>query len=321
MQPTQGSAIGEAFAGAGGGYSGVAAGAAVGEAFASAHSTIILDEVSQLGALALGASNPEVRVDQFVLITLGTIPARYEFMSSVSLLALTQITARDEYISQLPLISVIQGKVVEKVSQVVVLTLARTNPGKRQLRAFPFNQDGHTFYVLQLGAIGTVVYDQTTGKWSEWQSWLYNNWKANYGINWQSGCIAGSIDSNMLYDVDPEYMFDERALPIVSVITGGYPMRLRDSVACDEVMVTASVGYAPGAANSSFTLRTSDDRGLSWKNWGTLDMGAASPMTEVSWRSLGQISQPGRIFELTDNGGAAQSINSIEMFSRDVPNG
>lgn len=318
MARTTGTAPGEAFASAIGhrGYRTI--GTAYGEAFASGIAGV--KKVSEFASLAL-ADYSGVNVEQLVMITLGSIPTQYDFTSELVSLALMQIAARQELVSELVELASIQGKVVDQVSQLVMLSMVRADPGKRQLRAFTFNQDGHSFYVLQLGAQGTVVYDQLTKKWSEWKSYLYNNWKANYGITYQGGAIAGSIDSNMIYNIDPLWMFDERTLPIVSTITGGYPMRMRNSVTCDEIMVTSSVGWVSGTVNAQLQLRTSDDFSKTWVDRGTLDMSTATPQTEVSWRSLGLINAPGRIFELTDLGGAAQRINSMEMFSRDVNDG
>jgi len=319
MARTTGSAPGEAFASGIGKRHNVGIGSAPGEAFANGIAG--LKFTSQLTQLAQADYDLDIHVSQYVMIAMGAIPAHYFFNSELVTLALTQKAAKQEKVGQVVQLAEVQGKVVNEVSQLVMLTMARTDPGKRQLRAFTFNQDGHSFYVLQLGELGTIIYDQLTGKWSEWATQQYNNWKANYGITWQSGALAGSIDSNMVYDINPDYMFDERNIPIVSVITGAYPMRMRNSVTCDEIMITSSVGWVPGTVNSQLKLRTSDDFSLTWVDRGTLDMTTATPQTEVSWRSLGLINAPGRVFELTDLGGAAKRINSMEMFSMDLPDG
>lgn len=303
-----------------GGYAGLATGSAAMAIDVAGKSTIILVEASQAAALTDAQFEPNAQASQLVRLTLGTKPAQYEFASQLAALSLIQITAREEMVSELTREALVQGDVVDQVSQVAMLTLARANPDARRLRAFPFWLDGHWLWVVHLGNLTTLVYDTLTGKWSEWLTQNYNNWKAGYAVNWNGDVVAGAIDGNMLYNVDADIAYDDTpATPIISVVTGGYPTRMRISFACDEVMVTSSVGWVPGGV-STLQLRTSDDQGISWIDWGAQDFSTATPQTEVSWRSLGSISAPGRIFELTDIGAAAR-INSIEMYSRDIQDG
>lgn len=300
-----------------GGYHGVAVGSTTIEMDVDGKSTIILVETSQFALLADSQYEPDARASQAARLTLGTKPAEFEFTSQLAALALSQITAKHEFVSELAQEVLVQGDVVDQVSQLAQLVLVRSNPDQRKLRAFPFWLDGHWLYVLHLGNLTTLVYDTLTSKWSEWQTQNYNNWKAGYAVNWNGDIVAGAIDGNMLYNVDADISYDDTpATPIVSVVTGGYPTRLRVSIACDEIMATTSVGFTSGGV-STLQLRTSDDSGISWQDWGAQDFSAATPQMEVSWRSLGNISAPGRIFELTDIGAAAR-INSIEMYSRDV---
>jgi len=303
-----------------GGHAGLATGRSTIEMDVAGKSTIILVETPQFSLLSDAQYDGAPRASQFAQLTLGARPAGFEFATQLAALALTQIIAKKELVSELAQEALTQGDPVDKVSQLAQLVLTRANPDQRRLRAFTFVMDGHWFYVLHLGNLTTLVFDTLTSKWSEWQTQNYNNWKAGYATNWNQDIVAGAIDGNMIYDVRPDVSFDDDATkPIVSVVTGGYPTRLRVSIACDEIMVTSSVGWIPGGINT-LQLRTSDDFSLSWQDWGAQDFSAATPRTEVSWRSLGNISAPGRIFELTDVGAAAR-INSIEMYSRDVQDG
>lgn len=274
-------------------------------------------KVSQVVYQAAVQYPPLDYVAELAVLTLGAKPAEFLFNTQAVMLVSIQITAKQTPSSSLVALSSIQGKVVDQVSEIAMLALARAQPGKRALRCFEFDMDGHTFYVLHLGELGTIVFDTTSKKWAEWKTDLFNNWNCGYGTNWKSFIIGGALQGNMLYTIDPDWPYDDLQTPIVSVITGGYPMRLRNSIACDEIMITSSVGWA-STVNAKMQLRTSDDFGMSFRDQGTLDLSNATTKTEVSWRSLGQIDAPGRIFELTDLGGAAQRINSMEMYSRDL---
>lgn len=262
----------------------------------------------------------EARSSQVALLVAGTSPAEDIFDSQLTLLSSTQIQAQEVYESQQTALALGANPMTDiNSSQVVVLSMVRSNPDRRQMRAFTFYQDGHWFYVLHLGNTCTLVFDTLTRKWSEWQSFNYNNWRANCGINWNEDVLAGSIDSNVVFQVTPETATDLDQ-PIISRMTAGYPMRMRGTMVVDEVMLQSSVGVSAPVGDATFQLRGSDDYGVTWNDYGTLYMTDATPKTQVSWRSLGMITAPGRIFELLDNG-AAKRINDLQMFSQDEQNG
>lgn len=316
MTDATGSATGQSNVSAVGAQSGVSSGTASGSSVVSARSGTIETYDSQLAALTDAAFDLSVRAEQLAALTMGTQRADFLEGSQLLVKALTQITAEEEYASQLAVKTVGANDMTDiNTSQLAVLTLVRSNPDRRKMRAWSFVQDGHWFYVLHLGNTTTLVFDTLTRKWSEWQTHNMNNWRANYGVNWNGDVLAGGVDNNVIYQVTPDYASDD-GLPIISVLTGGYPMRLTNSITCDEVMVTSSVGMA-STIDATLKLETSDDYGLSWQDWGTLDLDTATPRTRVVWSSLGLITAPGRIFRLTDSG-AARRINSLEMFSRDV---
>ncbi len=258
----------------------------------------------------------EARTSQFLIMSMGTQPAEEIFNSQDVVLSSTQVTAKEMYDSQTPALVLGANPMTDmNTSQVVVMSMVKSNPDRRQMRAFTFYQDGHWFYVLHLGNIGTIVFDTLTRKWSEWQSFNYNNWRANYGLNWNEDILAGSIDSNVVFQVSADTGTD-MGTPIISRMTAGYPMRMRGTLVVDEVMLASSVGISAPIGDATFQLRGSDDYGLNWNDYGTLSMTDATPKTQVSWRSLGIITQPGRLFELVDNG-AAKRINDLQMFSAD----
>lgn len=319
MSAATGSASFEFDAAVVGGHFGESTGIASFQFNAAAKSTVIEIFNSQDALITTGDGDNSVRDSQVALLTAGTKPAELIFNSQDVLLTSTQIEAKFVYDSQQPLLAVGANPMTDvNSSQVAILTMSRSNPDRRQMRAWTFYQDGHWFYVLHLGNTGTIVFDTLTRKWSEWKSFNYNNWRANTGVNWNEDVVAGSLDSNVLFQVKPDFGTD-MGDPIVSVLTGGYPMRLRNSATCDTVIVTSSVGMSTGTV-ATMGLRTSDDYGLSWQDWGTLDLSTATPRTEVTWQSLGEITAPGRIFEITDSG-AAKRINSLDMYSRDIQDG
>jgi hypothetical protein len=316
--PSNGSATGTATLSAKGGYTGrSAAGSAEGSSDLLAKSTIIELRSSQDVVVSSAQRNPSLRDSQVVVKSMFGIPAEGIFSSQDVAKALIQIEAKFEYNTQLVRKVDAQWMPSANASQVAVLSLVRSNPDKRELRAYSFFQDGHWFYVLHLGNQSTLVFDTTTRKWSEWRTTDFNNWRANYVVNWQSAVLGGDVSSNMVFDVAPSYDSDVTS-PIVSVITGGIPVRWDNSISCDGVMVTSSAGMSTGTVTApSIGLRTSDDYGLTWQDWGTQDLTDWTPTFRLQWSSLGNVRAPGRIFEITDNG-ASKRINSLRLFSRDT---
>lgn len=248
-------------------------------------------------------------------------------LSQMQALAAINFPSEEVRSSQAQILGVIKPTVNARISQMQVLAAVKYPSLPRELLAWDFFMDGHHFYVLQLRGDGTLVFDTLTRRWAEWTTEEFDYWLARHGVNWPqanmpyegTGIIAGSMLDGTLYHVKPEYATDiglfGRQYDIVSVVTGGYSIRMRNDITCDEVMVTCSAGFDP-VNDQTLLLETSDDMGITWRGWGALDLGMATPQMEVSWQSLGLISQPGRIFRLTDYG-AVRTIDSMKMFSRD----
>jgi hypothetical protein len=121
-----------------------------------------------------------------------------------------------------------------------------------------------------------------------------------------------------LWTITPEYRADNAAnpdneqFPIISIISGLYSARLRNSVDCFRAVVVASQGE-PVAAGVGIQLRTSDDSEHTWQNHGLLVMDEFGRYDyDIAWASLGLISNPGRVFEITDTGYAAR-IDALDI--------
>jgi hypothetical protein len=60
------------------------------------------------------------------------------------------------------------------------------------------------------------------------------------------------------------------------------------------------------------TLYTSDDAGKTYDDHGLVTVEAGNFDAEISWYSLGQMTAPGRLFKIVDNGAVAR-IDGLEM--------
>lgn len=196
------------------------------------------------------------------------------------------------------------------------------------MRAWGFSVDGHDFYVLHLGTESTLVYDITTGQWSEWASPDATNWRANTGMTWlgmgtatltsnaNNRAVIGDMVSGLLWTIDTDQGYDENpstgaATEFTRQVTGGIPMRLRETERLGAAYLTASIG-SPQITGASITLETSDDGGKNWQDHGFIVASTTDTVQEFVWRSLGLIKAPGKVFRITDNG-ASVRIDSLDM--------
>lgn len=214
-------------------------------------------------------------------------------------------------------------------NQLGAYVLTRSTIRRRTMRAWSFSLDGHDFYVLNLAGEGTVIYDLATGQWSEWRSPEQLTWRAHIGCNWLgmakdtadrlfgTNIVAGDDTEGVLWMLDPNQGLDDAAaegddaLQFTRYVTGQVPMRMRGTQSCAAVYVTLSLG-SPSITGAQITLRTSDDNGNTWYSHGSITVTAGSWDQEISWRGLGLMRSPGRLFELTDDG-AAVRIAAADM--------
>lgn len=213
--------------------------------------------------------------------------------------------------------------------------------------------EGHMVYALQLGRFRTLILDITTEQWLTWTIYNEEYLPQHMAIAWsgQSAypCVLASADSGAMWVMDPDYRLDDTSdgldyTLIPCVVTGGVPMRMRETVGCNEVYLTASLGLIswpdiiylvdPDGAylldadgsylideplTSSYPvyptdilLEVSDDNGVSWVSAGTAAVNPEDWEQELVWRSLGRIKAPGRLFRFTDYN-AVTRIDGVDM--------
>jgi len=207
--------------------------------------------------------------------------------------------------------------------------------GLKQVVAFAFSLDGHDFYALRLGENETIVYDLTTGSWSNWDSAGRTVWRANSAVNWvgvlgtggenvpTTNIILGDDRFGTLWSLDPASGSDDGAFTgdtpqtFTRAVTGGLPMRNRPSPRVNSVTLTASVGD-PDMTDTAIQLRISDDNGRTYQDMGTVITQPNVYFTEFRWRSMGIMKAPGRIFEFIDSGATVRIDGADAEIGRDA---
>lgn len=196
-----------------------------------------------------------------------------------------------------------RGLIVAKFGSFSPILASVQDPGEElRVRAWGFELDGHQFYVLRCGQLGTRVYDVTTGQWSEFITDSYTTWNAEFGVFWNGYTVVGDQNSPVLWKIDPDSPTDDDDTDITRVVTGGYPVRGRDCVPCNALFLTASLAN-PSADPATVSLRWSDDQGKTWSAPRSITISPTDTRQDIVWRALGSMQAPGRIFEITDVGG------------------
>lgn len=247
-------------------------------------------QVSGITILATSEGEvPTVRVGDLVaLVVVGPPPARYTPVAEFALLAATQ-----------------KEKVVTQVAEFVALvSYIEGGTEKFNSRAWGFNFDQHQFYVLHLGVEGTFVYDILTQQWAEWETQGFGQWNAEAGIEWNGEVYFGDNTLPTLWKLNPDSYLDDDFRLIQRVVTGGIPAEARDTIRTGMFVLSATKqGELDDESVPYVQLSISDDGGETFNDRDALTIDAATPKQDFSWRGLGTIRAPGRVFKITDEGG------------------
>lgn len=276
------------------------------------------------------ANTPTVTVSEGRVSTIfGGITAQ-EQVSGSRLYAVYNLPSIAEQVSRVRVIvpKKSQTNPIE-VSGVRTFVVGRGKVENYLLRAFPMTLDGHDFYCVRLGESATLLYDLTTQQWMDWTSEDRSTWRPQIGTNWlgigatqisagaTSKVVLGDDTLGVLWTLDPNVGYDQADreghvdVQFPRKVLGGVVQRTGTTQKVGAVYLSADVA-SPQFALAAITLRTSDDNGKSWHTHGTITVEAGNTDQEFQWRSLGLIKQPGRLFEISDNG-ATVRIDGLDM--------
>lgn len=172
-------------------------------------------------------------------------------------------------------------------------------------RAWTFDFDGHTFYVLDLGAAGSLVYDLTTGQWSRFVTAGYGgHWDMKNGFHWRTGkmVVAGQAGTGTIHYMDSDSFFDEGWRPVDYEVRGVLPVSGTDYHRQYALRLVGSAGQTADDVAPVLRMQFSDDNGVTWSEEHALPL-KQDTRQRIEFRSLGAFTAPGRIFRIYDSGG------------------
>ena len=181
-------------------------------------------------------------------------------------------------------------------------------PDTERQKAWTFDFDGHTFYVLDLAEMGAMVYDLTTQSWSHWDTAGYEgHFNMKNGFHWRDGkqVVGGGLLDGLLVRLQEGSYLDEDFRPVTYEVNGVVFASSESYIRQFNLRLVGSPGRTglvdainPPILNMTF----SDDNGATWSNPRAIEL-TADTNQRIEFRSLGAFKQPGRIFRLYDNGG------------------
>lgn len=251
-----------------------------------------------------------------LVVIAGTFPVRNSQLAAA--VVISPIVSVRAYASQMAALVVYQQSPnnVPKNSQFAALVVYGTEtPTETRTRAWKFDWDGHTFYVLDLGVTGTFLFDITTGQWCQFQTDGFLGWNFRFGATFSEyGRVVGADTSyGLLYELDPQATLDEGFRNVIHTATGGIVTRSRVFQGVEMLRITGSQGFLENSEPTTLTMTFSDDNGATWSDPFVVTLTPGDFGGEVSWTSLGSFMSPGRVFNFVDVGGMLR-IDGADIF-------
>lgn len=242
-------------------------------------------QVGEFAILASREGKPAVRASELVALVLCGLPnSRYTPVTELVMLVSRQ-----------------KANVMTQVSELVMLTSYVSGGTERfNSRAWGFNFDQHQFYVMHLGEQGTLVFDVLSSQWAQFQTQGFSTWNAENGIEWNGEIYFGDSTLPTLWRIDPDSFLDDDFRPVLRVVTGGIPAEARQTLRTG-MFVLSATKQSEIDEDAYLQLSISDDGGFTYKTREALELDA-SETQDFSWRGLGAIKAPGRVFKIEDQG-------------------
>lgn len=164
------------------------------------------------------------------------------------------------------------------------------------LRAWGFRKNRNDFYILTTDE-KTYVFDINMKEWYTWDTYLRLNWAAHVGSQNNTTTYCGDYDSNQIWTLGANV--GSTTDIIVCEISGFFPFPGHYSQPCFNVNVIANFGWSDTYDYRPIVeVRWSDDGGFSWSTYNQETLGLRGLYSTLTrFRSLGSISNPGRVFE------------------------
>ena len=182
--------------------------------------------------------------------------------------------------------------------------------GSESLSVDSFFYGRHEFLRI-LGDDFCILYDASTGEWSEWESYGRVRFRGQCSV---AGPLFGDDETGAVWALGTGFTDNDgvlerrfRAGAVLDQPVGGNAVRL-----------TANPGQTASLtgtyADPVIEMRSSRDAGQTWGNWNATALGAQGQYRQrIEWRRLGLFDDPGMLFEFRLTDPVPLAVRSVQF--------
>jgi len=209
-------------------------------------------------------------------------------------------------------VRLLSGYQAVTVSNHAVERSIRDTASPGEIRAFSFNKDGHSFYVLS-GVDFSWQFDLTTKSWVERISYGLDRWRAESYMELGGKRIVGDYSLGNLYEVDGD-TYDENGDPLIMTVqipVHAFPRKIKLS----EFRVDTIPGQGTATLDPKLIVKTSKNGGKTFGNERHIPMGKIGEyFKQVRVNGLGMSKEDGFVISVSSSAAVVKAV--ISAFAR-----
>lgn len=203
--------------------------------------------------------------------------------------------------------------------------LAHAGAAVSDITAFYIGVENHAFYVMNIPSINeSYAYDCQTQEWAQWGTQQpFNNDPGLFAVGCSAGFASssiygGSVSDGRVWTIDPAAALDDTTPK--RVIVSATHWFNGDKIRCNNISLMCVRGVGNSAApNPIVEMRFSDDGGRTFSSWFQSYLGMTGAyFYKATWRALGIMSSPGRLFEFSVSDPVNFTVEGVTMNSARV---
>jgi hypothetical protein len=213
----------------------------------------------------------------------------------------------------------------QRVSTHAVEWQIQQYPDLTSATAYTYQQDGHSFYVLNFPSANTTwVYDAATNAWHERAGFSrgeFTRQRADNMCNFQNHTVVGDFENGNIYTLDLDTYTDnggiQRWLRSWRALPTGQNNLNRTAQHSLQLDIESGVGLNLGQGDDpEVMLRWSDDGGHTWSNEHWVKIGKIGQYgRRAIWRRLGMTEKiRDRVYEISMTDPVKTTIMGAELF-------
>lgn len=172
---------------------------------------------------------------------------------------------------------------------------------KADISCWTYTRGGHEHIGLRLPSQGTFVFDVSTGRWWEAQTYQKDTYQQIFAVQAFNRVLVGEVDSGVISELSPS-TFTDNGTTIERIATANTPVKTRTPCANFRVHVVEGVGLSGTGQGTDplIMLDYSDDgEGKVYKRERRYGIGKIGKYGKrVIARACGQMRPPGRIWRV-----------------------